>query len=73
MKDKANELGINVIQEIPRNKTSKILDREAIELLFAKLQNGDMISEEENHFMTDNPNIIVTKFDDNTGGCIITF
>ena len=73
MKDKANELGINVIQEIPRNKNSKILDREAIELLFTKLQNGDMISEEENHFMVDNPNTIVTKFDDNAGGCIITF
>ena len=73
MKDKANELGITVIQEIPKGKNAEILDKEAIELLLQKLQNGDMISEEEQHIITDNPNTIITKFENNKGGCIITF
>ena len=34
MKDKANELGINVIQEIPNGKNAEILDKEAIALLY---------------------------------------
>jgi len=34
MKDKANKLGINVIQDIPKEKNTEILDKEAIALLY---------------------------------------
>lgn len=47
MKDKANELGINVIQEIPKEKNAEILDKEAIELLYRQAQKQGLIAEKD--------------------------
>ena len=47
MKDKANELGINVIQEIPKEKNADILDKEAIELLYRQAQKQGLITEKD--------------------------
>lgn len=49
MKDKANELGINVIQDIPNGKNSEILDKEAIELLFKKAKEQGLIIEKDSN------------------------
>ena len=70
MKDKANELGINVIQEIPNGKNAEILDKEAIELLYKKFQNGEIIVENENIY---DSNTIITIYENGKGGCITTF
>lgn len=37
----ANNLGIKVIQQIPKDKDAEILDKEGIELLFKKLKLKD--------------------------------
>ena len=70
MKDKANELGINVIQEIPKNKNAEILDKEAIELLYKKFQNGEIIAEDESR---KDPSTIIAIYENGKGGCITTF
>ena len=70
MKDKANELGINVIQEIPKNKNAEILDKEAIELLYKKFQNGEIIAEDES---IKDPSTIIAIYENGKGGCITTF
>lgn len=70
MKDKANELGINVIQEIPKGKNARILDKEAIDLLFQKFQNGEIIVEDENE---SDSSTIITRYENGKGGCITTF
>ena len=71
MKDKANELGINVIQEIPKEKNAEILDKEAIALLYQKFQNGKIIVENNND--TSDSNMIISKFENGKGGSIAIF
>lgn len=47
MKDKANDLGIKVIQQIPVDKDTEVLDKEGIELLFKKAQEEGLLLEGE--------------------------
>ena len=70
MKDKANELGINVIQEITKGKDEEILDKAAIEIIYKKFQNGEIIVENENIYYS---NTIITIYENGKGGCITTF
>lgn len=70
MKNKANNLGINVIQEIPKNKSDEILDKEAIKLLYKKFQNGEIIAEDENE---DSSSIMISEFENGNGGSIAVF
>ena len=70
MKDKANELGINVIQEIPKGKNAEILDKEAIALLYQKFQNGEIIVENNS---LDDSNMIISRFENGKGGSITVF
>ena len=43
----ANNLGIKVIQQIPKDKDAEILDKEGIELLFKKAQAEGLVLENE--------------------------
>ena len=70
MKDRANSIEIDVIQEISKNKNSKILDKEAIELLYQKFQNGEIIAEDENE---DSSSIMISEFENGKGGSIAVF
>ena len=47
MKEEANNLGIKVIQQIPKDKDAEILDKEGIELLFKKAQTEWLVLENE--------------------------
>jgi hypothetical protein len=38
MREYANDLGLNVIQDIPISKNAEVLDKEAIELMLKKLK-----------------------------------
>jgi len=49
MKDKANEIGINVIQEIPKNRSNEVLDKNAIELLYKQAQEQGLIIEKDSN------------------------
>ena len=70
MKDKANELGINVIQEIPKNRSNEVLDKNAIELLYKQAQEQGLILEGEEREKADAnlSNIAFLK----SGGAVIT-
>ena len=70
MKDKANELGINVIQEIPKNRSNEVLDKDAIELLYKQAQEHGLILEGEEREKADAnlSNIAFLK----SGGAVIT-
>lgn len=70
MKEKANDLGVNVIQEIPIGKNAKILDKEAIALLFKKAQEEGLILE-NGHKKKDTESI--SYFHDRPGCVINTF
>lgn len=69
MKDRANSIRIDVIQEISKKKNSKILDKEAIELLYQKFQNGEIIAEDEN----EDSSSIISEFENGKGGSITVF
>lgn len=69
MREKANNLGINVIQEIPKNKDAYILDKEAINLLFQKAQEEGLILEAEER--TKNNIDGISFFNDGSGRCAI--
>lgn len=71
MKDKANDLGINVIQDIPKDKNAEILDNEGIELLFKKANEEGLIIEGEDRTKSFDGEI--TAFNDRLGGSINTF
>lgn len=45
MKEEANNIGIKVIQQIPKDKDAEILDKEGIELLFKKAQAEGLVLE----------------------------
>jgi len=70
MKNKANNLGIDVIQEISKNKSDEILDKEAIKLLYKKFQNDEIIAEDENE---DSSSIMISEFENGKGGSIAVF
>lgn len=71
MKEKANNMGINVIQQIPKNKDAEILDKEGIELLFVKAQAEGIIVEDESRIQNNIDGITFNK--DRTGGSINIF
>ena len=68
MKEEANNLGIKVIQQIPKDKDAEILDKEGIELLFKKAQAEGLVLEVENQSKTDTSEITFFK---NRSGCVI--
>ena len=69
MKEEANNLGIKVIQQIPKDKDAEILDKEGI-LLFKKAQAEGLVLEDERlHNNIDG--ITVNK--NGIGGSINTF
>ena len=68
MKEEANNLGIKVIQQIPKDKDIEILDKEGIELLFKKAQAEGLVLEGENQLKTDTSEITFFK---NRPGCVI--
>lgn len=72
MKDEANNLGIKVIQQIPKGKDAEILDKEGIELLFKKAQLEGLVLEGEERAYDDNIDGI-TFNKNGIGGSINTF
>ena len=68
MKEEANNLGIKVIQQIPKDKDAEILDKEGIELLFKKAQAEGLVLEGENQTKIDTSEITFFK---NRPGCVI--
>jgi len=70
MKDKANNIGIDVIQEIPKNKSDEILDKEAIELLYKQAQEQGLILEGEKRMNSDKNLSNITFLE--TGGAVMT-
>lgn len=70
-KEEANDLGVNVIQEIPKNKDVEILDKEAIELLYKKAKEDGLVLEGDER-MAESIGTI-TIFPDHSGGSINTF
>ena len=68
MKEEANNIGIKVIQQIPKDKDAEILYKEGIELLFKKAQAEGLVLEEENQSKIDTSEITFFK---NRPGCVI--
>lgn len=71
MKNQANNLGLSVIQDIPYEKTTDILDKEAINRLYQQAQNDGLINENLSSkqnidgvsFFKDRPGFVINLFD----------
>lgn len=70
MREHANDIEINVIQDIPISKNAEILDKEAIELMLKKAEEDGLILEEDN-IRKDTESI--SYFHDRSGCVINTF
>lgn len=75
MKDEANNIGINVIQEIPHHKNIDILDAQSIQLLMKKAEEEGLILEGEDRWnrIIKNDSQLISFNDSGKGGVINTF